>query len=137
MRIFCRAKSQPEDAYDLTEHLQRWEARAKKSGFYTYLEAIPGSAGEHRKGRQLGAWRAYQAFGKRKTADHPYHLIVGVLHSQEHKRVLTISLMVHRDFYMAHQAMLMAVVQSFGPFEEPPAGETSGKPTANPDAKAR
>ena len=120
-KIMVRTRLIKQATVDFKAHWKELEHKlVKVIKTFESVREVPDSYGaQEEKGRSF-SWKSFRGYGMRTTNLHPYRILAAALHDKVDGRLHTITISVHRDFFGKLEAVLTAIMQSFGVSETPP-----------------
>jgi hypothetical protein len=117
--VIARAHEFKDADYDFTNHFARWEwNQAAKKRAISRLRAVVGTRRVGGKGHEA-FYRVYDAVSKRKGVPQPYRVFTMAAHNKAAKKVYTLVIAAHREFFQKNRARLLEIASTFRPLGVP------------------
>jgi hypothetical protein len=117
--VIARAHDFTGAKYDFNAHFARWEwNQAAKKRALSNLRAVIGTRRVGGKGSDA-YYRVYDAVSKRKGVPQPFRVFTMAAHNQAAKKVYTLVIAAHREFFQKNRARLLEIASSFRPLGAP------------------
>jgi hypothetical protein len=116
LKVFVRAVPYRAPDYDFYRHFKAWERMLLQRGHYRTLRPIT-PIRQVRGNDRVAYYRVLDGIGARVKTLQPFRIFAMGSHSLAARRIYTVTVAAHTDFFIKNRARIMKIVSSFAPFD--------------------